>query len=56
MLDVLGTADTVGTEAEVGQTEVDQEGGEEVTGGILTWCRWQHCEYLGVHDTLFSVG
>ncbi len=33
MLDVLGTADTVGTESEVGRTEVDQEGGEEVMGG-----------------------
>ena len=56
MLVVLGTVDTVGTEVGPGLTEVDQEAEEEVMGGILFWCRRQHCEYLGVRDMLSFVG
>ena len=51
MLDGLQIdSDTVGAEAVVGLTEVDQKGEKELLGETLTWYRWQHCEFLGERD------
>jgi len=56
MLVVLGTVDTVGTEAGAGLTEADQEVEEEVMRGTPSWCRRQHCEYPSVRDMPSFVG
>lgn len=51
MLDGLQIdSDTVGAEAVVGLTEVDQKGEKELLGETLTWYRWQHYEFLGERD------